>query len=204
MKFLAIETATEALSVAVRHGEAVHAHHEIAPRRHGELLLPTVERLLGEAGLALDALDAVAFGRGPGAFTGVRIAIAAAQGLAFAAGIPVIPVSTLACLAQTAVNAHGPRPVLAAIDARMGEIYAGWFRVEDGLVVPAADEWLGSADALPGREGGPWFRAGTGTDNPMLPEAAAMLALAGRAFAAGEASAPDTVQPVYLRDRVTS
>lgn len=204
MRLLAIETATEALSVAVQDGDAVFAHHEVAPRRHGELLLPTIERLLGEAGVTLNGLDAIAFGRGPGAFTGVRIAIAAAQGLAFASSVPVLPVSTLACLAQTAANTTGERSILAAIDARMGEIYAGWFRVETGCVTPAADEWLGPVDALPEPGGGPWYPAGTGTANPMLPQAEAMLVLAARAFTAGGAQAPDTVQPVYLRDKVTT
>lgn len=221
MKLLAIETSTEALSVAVLHGDAVHAHHEAAPRRHGELLLPAVERLLADAGLELGQLDAIAFGRGPGAFTGVRIAVAAAQGLAFAAGLPLVPVSTLASLAQAAADRHRAQAVIAVIDARMNEVYAGWFAVEDGLVVATAGEWLGHAEALPDFAGGPWFGAGSGfgaqggilaarlgerlagSDPALLPDARATLRLAARAFAAGETVAPEQAMPVYLRDRVT-
>lgn len=202
MKILALETSTEAFSVAVLADGRMFAHHEVAPRRHAELLLPTVDRLLAEAGISLQALDAIAFGRGPGAFTGVRIAVSAAQGLAFGAGKPVVAVSTLAALAQESLDA-GHAQVLAAIDARMEEIYAGCFTADaDGLAAAAGEEWIGSAAAFP-LPPGDWYPTGTGTANPALPTAAAVARLARRDFAAGLATSAEHAQPVYLRDRVT-
>ncbi|MEX0900471.1 MAG: tRNA (adenosine(37)-N6)-threonylcarbamoyltransferase complex dimerization subunit type 1 TsaB [Gammaproteobacteria bacterium] len=216
MKLLALETATEALSVAVLIDDTVHAHHEVAPRRHGELLLPTIEQLLAAASLKLTDLDAIAFGRGPGAFTGVRIAIAAAQGLAYGAGLKVVPVSTLAALAQDALNA-GEKRVIAAIDARMGEVYAACYTADaDGLAERTGEEWLGKAAEFTAPRGA-WFGAGTGfgayrddfkveisdVDPTALPNAAAIARLAAREVEAGRAIDPENAMPVYLRDKVT-
>jgi tRNA threonylcarbamoyladenosine biosynthesis protein TsaB len=201
MKLLALETATEAFSVAVFADGALYAHHEVAPRRHGELLLTTVDRLLDEAVLTLADMDAIAFGRGPGAFTGVRIAISAAQGLAFGIDKPVVGVSTLAALAQSALD-EGHERVLAAIDARMDEIYAGRFIADaDGLAVAAGDEWLGPAGDFHDADG--WHLVGTGTPNHALPTAAAVARIAAREFSAGHAIPVDEAQPTYLRDKVT-
>lgn len=203
MKILALETATEAFSVAVLADGRLFSHHEVAPRRHAELLLPTIDRLLADAGISLQDVDAIGFGRGPGAFTGVRIAVAAAQGLAFGADKPVIGVSTLAALAQGALD-QGHAQVLAAIDARMGEVYAGCFTADDaGLAVAAGDEWLGPAGDFP-MPAGDWYPTGTGTPNADLPTAAAVARLARRDFAAGLATPAAAAQPVYLRDNVTN
>src|SRR5690606_11462243 len=131
MRLLAFETATEACSVAVLVDDAVIERFEIAPRRHAELALPWAGELLAQAGVAKSQLDAIAVGRGPGAFTGVRLAVALAQGIALALDRPVVGVSTLAALAALAARAHGDR-VLAAIDARMGEVYLGAFVRMDG------------------------------------------------------------------------
>ena len=159
-RILAIETATEACSVALLLEDEVQERFEIAPRQHAALLLPFVESLLASAAIGLDRLDAIAFGCGPGSFTGLRIAAGMTQGLAFGANLPVVPVSTLAALAQGTVVQHGVRAVLAALDARMKEVYWGAFRCDDtGLVeplggeavsvpqrvrVPAADHWVGA------------------------------------------------------------
>ena len=203
MNILAIETATEAFSVAVLAGDQLFSHHEIAPRRHAELLLPTVDRLLADAGITLSDLDAVAFGRGPGAFTGVRIAVSAAQGLAFGVDKPVVAVSTLAALAQEALDA-GHAQVLAAIDARMNEIYAGCFTADaDGLAVAAGEEWIGAAAEFHTAPGD-WYPTGTGTANTALPTATAVARLARRDLAAGLATTAEQAQPVYLRNKVTS
>lgn len=202
MNILAIETSTEAFSVAVLAGDRLFAHDEIAPRRHAELLLPAVDRLLAEAGISLKDVDAVAFGRGPGSFTGVRIAVSAAQGLAFGADKPVVAVSTLAALAQASLDA-GHTQVLAAIDARMDEIYAGCFTADaDGLAVAAGSEWIGAAAEF-STPPGDWYPTGTGTANAALPTAAATARLARRDLAAGLATTAEQAQPVYLRNKVT-
>ena len=115
---LALDTATEACSVALLHDGKVTSHYEVIPRLHAQKLLPMIQQLLADAGTTLQAVDAIAFGRGPGAFTGVRIAIGVVQGLAFALDRPVLPVSNLAVLAQRAYREHGVSQVAAAIDAR--------------------------------------------------------------------------------------
>jgi len=136
VKLLAFETSTEACSVAVWVDGEVCERFEIAPRRHAELTLPWAEQLLVDAGVAKSQLDAIAIGRGPGAFTGVRLAIAIGQGIALALDRPIVPVSTLAALA---LQAPGPR-VFAAIDARMGEVYAAAYELRDGDAVALDEE----------------------------------------------------------------
>ena len=141
---LALDTATEACSVALLHDGKVASHYEVIPRLHAQRLLPMVQALLGEAGVALSAVDAIAFGRGPGAFTGVRIAIGVVQGLAFALQRPVLPVSTLATIAQRAWREQGATQVAAAIDARMDEVYWGCYREHGGEM-----QLVGSEAVLP-------------------------------------------------------
>ncbi len=123
MRILAIETATEACSTALLVDGDVIERFRVAPRQHGELILPMVDDVLHEAGVKLSNLDALAFGRGPGSFTGVRMATGVIQGLAFAADLPVAAVSTLAALAQQAVGEPNVETIYAALDARMGEVY---------------------------------------------------------------------------------
>ncbi len=216
MKLLAIETSTEACSVAVYVDGAIAERHELAPRRHTQLVLPWADELLAEAGLKKSQLDAIAVGRGPGAFTGVRLAIALAQGLALALDRPLLPVSTLAVLAM-----QGTQPrTLAAIDARMGEVYLGAFaRDADGLVTADGEECLlAPGEAPPLLQAA--FGVGTGFgaqdgalapalgallvgfDALALPHAADLARLASRAFQRGEAQPPDHVAPAYLRDKV--
>jgi tRNA threonylcarbamoyladenosine biosynthesis protein TsaB len=179
-----------------------------------------IQDLLGEAGVALSAVDAIAFGRGPGAFTGVRIAIGVVQGLAFALERPVLPVSNLAVLAQRAHREQGVTQVAAAIDARMDEVYWGCYRLEAGEMRLAGVEAVLPPEqvALPRDAAGDWFGAGTGwgtygerlavptqgRDAALLPHAQDLLALAGFAWARGEAVAADAAQPVYLRDNVAT
>ena len=216
MKLLAIETSTEACSVAVYADGALHVRHELAPRRHTQLVLPWADQLLAETGVAKAQLDAIAVGRGPGAFTGVRLGIALAQGLALALDRPLLPVSTLAVLAM---QGKGER-ILAAIDARMGEVYAGPFtRDAEGLVSPCGDEVVCAPGLLPLPEApvhgvGTGFAAESGAlvtrlgsqlldcDALALPRADDLARLAVRAFARGEAVAPEAVEPAYLRDKV--
>lgn len=219
---LAFETSTEACSVALWRDGEVRERFELAPRRHAELTLPWAEALLAEGGVARAQIDAIAVGRGPGAFTGVRLAIAIAQGIALALDRPIVPVSTLAALAlQAGRDAGDGSPLLAAIDARMDEIYAGAFVREGECVRALGDEWLGAPAAfeLPDRPGR-WRGAGTGfaacggavraslaprfdaIDAQALPHAADIARLAVPAFGRGEAVAPEAAEPAYLRNRV--
>lgn len=216
MKLLAIETSTEACSVALYMDGDVRELHELAPRRHTQLVLPWSEQLLAEAGLRKSQLDAIAVGRGPGAFTGVRLAIAIVQGLALALDRPVLPVSTLATLAM---QGQGDR-FLAAIDARMGEVYLAAFqRQGDGLRL-LQPEAVARPDAAALPEGDGWHGVGTGfgavdgtlparlgarlasVDADALPHAGDVARLAAMAFARGEAVAPERLEPAYLRDKV--
>ncbi|MFS8138557.1 MAG: tRNA (adenosine(37)-N6)-threonylcarbamoyltransferase complex dimerization subunit type 1 TsaB [Thermomonas sp.] len=216
MKLLAIETATEACSVAVWVDGAVIERFEIAPRRHTELVLPWAEALLAEAGIAKAQLDAIAVGRGPGAFTGVRLAIALAQGIALALDRPLLPVSTLAALAM---QASGDR-ILAAIDARMGEIYIASFQREGDGPVATSDEVVIAPHDYVAPDGSDWHGVGTGfaaaegalienlqgqlvtVDATALPHAIDVARLGALAFARGEAVAPERIEPAYLRNNV--
>lgn len=218
MNLLAIETATEACSVALWCDGAVIERHAIVPRRHAELTLPWADALLAEAGVARSSLDAIAVGRGPGAFTGVRLAIALAQGIALALDRPLVPVSTLAALAMRANGRDGDR-VLAAIDARMDEVYWAPFELRDGEPHALAPEQV-TAPSDVEVDAGPWIGVGTGfaardgvlasalsdrlvrVDATALPHAADVARLAARAFARGEAVAPERAEPAYLRNNV--
>jgi len=147
---LAIDTATEACSAALHCGGAVCRRFEIAPRRHNTLIFEMCESLFEETGAGLGDLDALVFGRGPGAFTGVRIAASFAQGVGYARGLPVVPVSDLRAVAQAAMERHNAASVLVAMDARMGEVYYGCFRRgEDGLAAPIGGEGVAAPEQVP-------------------------------------------------------
>jgi tRNA threonylcarbamoyladenosine biosynthesis protein TsaB len=215
MKLLAFETSTEACSVAVLVDGAVHARFEVAPRRHTELALPWADALLAEAGVSRAQLDAIAVSRGPGAFTGVRLGISLAQGIALALDRPVLAVSTLAVLAMQAQG-----DVIAAIDARMGEVYVGAFRRAGEGVVAVGPEAVSAPEQVALPEAGLWQGVGTGfgavdgalrdrfgallasVDPAALPHAADLATLAAIAFRNGEALAPERVEPAYLRNQV--
>ena len=225
MKLLALDTATQACSVALRLGETELTRYEEPGRGHAEMILPMVDAVLREAGIALRDLDALAVGRGPGTFTGVRIAISVAQGLAFGAGLKVIPVSDLAALAQ-----RGVPPlqidictIVACMDARMGDVYWAVYEVgADGLVAPALPERLSRPDEVEAAGSG-WIAMGTGwaaypqllerltgagrapqvVVATALPRAQEILRLAERDWRLGRALLPEQALPVYLRDKVT-
>lgn len=219
MNLLALETSTETCSVALLTDAGLVARSELAPRRHAQRLLPMCDEVLAEAGIARSALDAIAVGRGPGAFTGVRLAISAAQGIALALDIPVIPVSSLAALALAAPD--NGAPILAVIDARMGEIYAGTFRrTQDGLVEALGPERVCAADTLELDPDCAWNVIGSGwsayadlihsrlssapvwTEAAHYPQAAAVARLAIGPARRGDGVAADRALPVYLRDKV--
>lgn len=222
LKILAVDTATEACSAALLVGEKVFSRWEEAPRDHTRKILPMVQAVLDEAGVTLDELDAIAFGRGPGSFTGVRIGIGVAQGLALGAGVPLIGISTLAAMAQGAHRLDGAERVLTAIDARMDEVYFGHYELIDGRIQLVGEEMVSGPAALVASRGtlpGSFTRVGTGFETygetlaaladelvasqVRFPAAEDMLPLARSAWLAGEAVAVELATPVYLRDKVT-
>ena len=215
---LALDTATECCSAALLHDGRVTARSEVIPRQHAQRLLPMIEELLGERELRLPDVDALVFGRGPGAFTGVRIATGMVQGLAFAADKPVIAVSNLAALAQRAWREHGAETVAAAIDARMDEVYWGLYGLQDGVMKSLDDKRVCPPEAVSLPDGvASVAGAGTGWQYAdrlavsaerswpqMLPDAVDLITLALPRWLAGEVLDAADAQPVYLRDKVAT
>lgn len=229
MNLLAIDTSTDACSCALRviddKGERTLTRHLVEPKAHSRLLPGLVGDLLDEAGIDLRVLDAVAFGRGPGSFTGLRIACAVAQGIGFGAGCPLVAVSTLRTLAVGANRAKGAKRVLVALDARMGEIYFGAFEYRQGMMEAVSNELVAPPEAVELPVQGAWIGVGSGweryggilrgrsgaqiaADDPdrshRLPEAVDMLDPAQRDFAAGNVLEPSAAAPVYLRNKVAT
>ena len=220
MRWLAIDTATEACSAALALDDQVLERFEVAGRSHTERLLPQVHALLAEAGTTFAQLDGFVCGVGPGSFAGVRIGVSFVKGLALALDRPVVPVTSLAMLAQPALDA-GPANVMAAIDARMNEVYAGTFRADaTGFATPLSDAMVGAPERVRFDGDGPWTGVGTGwarheaalraglhgtivrLDGEALPRAATALRLARPVIVAGGAIPADALAPVYLRDQV--
>jgi tRNA threonylcarbamoyladenosine biosynthesis protein TsaB len=221
MKILAIETATEACSAALDINDSCIQRFQLAPRQHTQLILPMVDELLSEAGIQVQDLDAIAFGQGPGAFTGVRIAIGVIQGLAFAHDLPVIPVSTLAALAQHVAQEHDH--VAVAIDARMQEIYWGLYKKNDsGLMQAITEEKVCSPANITSPTENEWFGVGTGWNTypediksnftstlvgfngDALPAATDILTLAKAAFMQDKVISVEEAMPIYLRNEVAN
>ena len=219
-RILAIDTATEACSAAVLVDDAIISRHEIAPRRHGQLILPMVDAVLAEAGTDLAALDAIAFGRGPGAFTGLRIATTVTQALAHAVDRPVVPISTLAAMAWGAWRERGERRLLVGIDARMAEVYWAAYEIRDDRPHRSGEERVGPPGRVAVPETGRWFGVGTawtrhaealhrrlpgrlrGWAGEAFPEARHIAELARGPFERGEVVAAIEARPVYLRNDV--
>ncbi len=219
MNLLAIETATEMCSVALWTNGEILERAELAPRRHAELVLPMIADLLAQAGIARSALDAIAVGRGPGAFTGVRLGVSLAQGLALGLDIPVLPVSSLAALADAAPN--NGAAILATIDARMGEVYCGVYRrTPNGGIESIHAESVGPAEKIHLPELAQWNVIGSGwnvyrealqqhltgtvfwSDGARYPQAQAIARLAEPLYRVGAGLLPELALPVYLRDKV--
>ena len=223
MKILAIDTATEACSAALYIDGLITEQYQLAPREHTKLLLKMVESLLEQADLQLKDLDALAFGCGPGSFTGVRISTGVIQGLAFASDLPVLPVSTLAALAQMTYDKHGFKAVLSGIDARMGEMYWAYYQLaENNLMVLIGEEKVSSALSIkfPIDLSHKCCGAGSAWDSysvqlnkalgdritdiyaDYLPHASSIAKLAVEAFNQGLAIKAAEALPVYLRNDV--
>jgi tRNA threonylcarbamoyladenosine biosynthesis protein TsaB len=216
-RLLAFDTSTEVLAVAVHDGTRVFARQGPGGAQASTTLLPTVLELLAEAGLTLAQLDAIAFGCGPGSFTGLRTACSVAQGLAFGTqaqrpqAVPLLPVDTLLAVAEEARHTAGVTQVVAALDARMDEIYAGRYRHVDGCWQQDGDFELLAPQALQLSPG--WTLAGNAAAAygerlagapgvAVLPTATAMLRLAPQLLAAGAAVPAHAALPRYVRDKV--
>ena len=216
MKILALDTSTEYCSVALWQDGAVTERCELVGQKHSELLMEMLDALLHEAGVKIAQLDGIAFGMGPGSFTGVRIACGVTQGLALGANLPVAGVCTLEALAE----ASGKPRVIAALDARMGEIYHAAYQLQDGAWSAASQPRLCKPEDAPPLPGDDWFGAGSGfamhgkalneryagqipgMDSSAVPQAAAIAALGAAQFASGRGMDAAEALPLYLRDKV--
>lgn len=217
MKLLAIDTATQRCSVAVLVNEHIVERSAETVRGHADLVLPMVEAVLGESGLRLQDLDGIAYGRGPGAFTGVRLAVGVVQGLAYGARLATVGISDLAAVAQQVARA-GDR-VLVCMDARMGEVYWAQFQaMADGTVVPLGSERVDRPEAVltagvgifagTGFHAHPQLAAAAGQDvvlhDFVLPHAREIARLGALEIRAGRGQPAELAQPVYLRDSVVA
>jgi len=216
MKLLVVDTSTEWCSAALSLNGHVLARRERAEQRHSSLILPMIDALMKEAGLALRALDGLGYGAGPGSFTGLRIACAATQGLALGADLPVVGVSTLESLAEQS----GGERVLTLLDARMAEVY--WAAYErtgedwravveprlalpDLVFVPEGMGWVGVGNGFTVLDAAQHAALAAGLarlEEARMPDAEAMLPLALRAFARGDGRDAAEAAPIYLRDKV--
>lgn len=216
MKILALETSSEYCSVALWLDGAVVSRCELVGQKHSEVLMEMLDGVLQDSGLRVQDVDGIAFGKGPGSFTGVRIACGVAQGLAFGANLPVAGVCTLQALAQ----ASGKPRVIAALDARMGEIYHAAYEKRDDDWIALSEPRLCKPQDAPPVPGDDWFGAGSGfathgtalseryagqlqgTDETAVPQAAAIAVLGAAQFAQGRGVDAGEALPLYLRDKV--
>ena len=215
MNLLALDTSTEFLSLSLQLGDRSFSHYQHAGQAASQLVLPQIQALLDSANIKLTDLDGIAFGAGPGAFTGVRVACGVAQGLGFGANIPVVGVNTLLALAQ----ASGQARVIACLDARMGEIYYAAFERKNSKWTEISKTNVCKPEAAPVLEGA-WTGAGSGWAvyaevlsqiyakglveilPNITPTAEAILQLATPIFSAGEAKPASEAMPIYIRNRV--
>lgn len=220
MKLLAVDTSTEACSTALYINGTITERYELAPREHTRLILPMIDSLLAEADIEAQELDALAFGRGPGSFTGVRIATGVTQGIAFAANLPIVPISTLAAIAQDCIAKTEHNCIFTAVDARMNEIYwAIYRRNPENIAELSGQESVGpvvNIDCL-GLKG---FGIGSGWkihetelkaqladyvidyNADYLPKASVIARLGVHGFNNNQAVPVEQAMPVYLRDKV--
>jgi tRNA threonylcarbamoyladenosine biosynthesis protein TsaB len=219
---LAIETSSEIASCALLRGDAVISRSSSGVRTHSAAVLPMIQELLAEAHIALDAIDAIAYGAGPGSFTGVRTACGVAQGLGFGADLPLVPVVTLDAMALACRQQYGSTDILAVLDARMGEVYWAQYRYPgdagDGAGVPTIVQApvLSAPEAVAPQAGvtacGNGFPAypaafegkpfAAGAHGGVMPHAVQIAQLGRIAFEAGQGVAAAQAQPLYLRNKI--
>ncbi|MEM7280444.1 MAG: tRNA (adenosine(37)-N6)-threonylcarbamoyltransferase complex dimerization subunit type 1 TsaB [Pseudomonadota bacterium] len=219
MQILAIEAASPLCSAALFIQGVTYERCRLVPQGHGQWLLPMIDGLLEEGNTTLGESSAIAFGRGPGTFTGVRMATAVAQGLAFGVDVPVLPVSTLQMLAQGVHKDTDVDKVVVATDARMDEVYWASFDCSSGMASPISDEVLCKPGQVPSLSGAGWYGVGSGfkqypklsevysdqlihIDGERLPRAEDALPIAVEMFERGELVDAENAAPVYLRNDV--
>ena len=220
-RILAIDTSTQVCSAALLINDEVQERYEVKPQQHTRLILPMIDGLLAEANISLQQLDAIAFGCGPGSFTGLRIVAGVVQGIAFAADLPVIPISTLWALAQGAYRIRNWQKVITTLDARMGELYWASFQLDNANKMYAIEaEQLCSLTKVPLPSDNNWYGVGDGWLNfaevlkqqladkvievepNLYPHAQDVAVLAAVAYQQGKAVAAEQALPVYLRDNM--
>jgi tRNA threonylcarbamoyladenosine biosynthesis protein TsaB len=218
MKVLAFETSSANGSVALETPAGVLVRDLGIPREQTERLLAVTDELLAAASIDLTSLDGIAFGRGPGSFTGLRVSAAVAQGMAAVTGVPLLPVSSLLCLAERAWVEHGCERALVCVDAHMGEVYFAVAERHGGILEVVGDERIGNPSEVVALSGADWCAVGSGfaahaealapvarAARLVLPEltpsAAALLPRAKRDLAAGRGTPPASALPVYLREQ---
>ncbi|BBB30824.1 tRNA (adenosine(37)-N6)-threonylcarbamoyltransferase complex dimerization subunit type 1 TsaB [Neptunomonas japonica] len=231
-KILALDTSTDACSVALHVAGDIREDFRVIPRQHTKQLLPMIQAMLDDAGLKVKDLDAIAFGRGPGSFAGIRIATGVAQGLAFSAELNLLPISTLAAVALAHHLETGDQQVVAALDARMDEVYWAAYRFENGLPVLIGEERVDAPVNVCLPDASEWAGVGSGwrylqgmsdqvkqwvttlevepqgvdvqdaAENITYPTAANIARLAIQDYQEGKSVSPELALPVYLRDNV--
>lgn len=221
MKILGIETSSVALSLALLNEGKIYTHHVDAPMQQAKTILSSINELLSSSHVKPEQLTAIAFGRGPGSFTGIRIAVSVAQGLGYSLNKPLIPISSLAALAQTIHDDSGWKELLVAVDARMEEVYWGIYKADNaGFVKLVNTERLCKADKIDLPSSGSWGGVGSGwatyqnilveklgfcpskIDSLSLPSASGVVRLAAESYQKGEGISASEAQPIYLRDKV--
>jgi len=223
MKLLALDTSSDACSVALQSGDEISEQHVVQPKQHTKILIPMIQRLLHDAGVELQELDAIVLGNGPGSFIGMRIAASVAQGLAHGSGLKIVPISSMAAVAAEVIDKHQASDVIVAQDARMNEVYLGTYRSDgEGLPAAVSDELIQPVEQIAGLTDIPpseLFAAGRGWQKyPSLlqlnratiakvvdvhyPKAKYLLALGARACQAGKVIEPENLAPAYIRTKV--
>jgi len=215
MKLLAIDTSSNACSVALCVDDKMHELHKIVPMQQSQMILPLIEEILDNAKIKLNQLDALAFGCGPGSFTGVRIAASVMQGLAYATNLPLIKISSLAAVAQNAYELYGWKKIAVAMDARIKEVYWGTYLAkENGLITLQGEEIVCPPENIPIPSDANWYGAGNAwevyslpfkpheLDVELLPKASSIISLAKEKFQQKDWIQAEEAVPSYLRDKV--
>ena len=220
-KIIAIDASSEACSAALLMDNEIYERSEVVPRKHTELILPMVDEVLAEGGVSLNQVDAIAFNRGPGSFTGVRVSTSVTQGLAFALDLPVIPVSGLTTVAQGAWRNSKQKNLLVILDARMNEVYWACYQHQQGAMKLLGEEHVSPVSAINKPTEGEWIAVGNGVSvynkdiqalvadsdislsaDTVNPQARDVAELAKIEFVAGNMVSAMDAQPVYIRDKV--